>query len=129
MTTVIPAVTREGKWWEIEFSLGLDTDPQVTQARRLSDVNQAVIEYSRIARVQLDVIQTGTVTINDVDLRRAGQLISDQQSRARAEMARASHDLAKFVTLCHGLKIPMRDIAYLANISVQRVSQIVRNSK
>lgn len=129
MTTVIPKVIREGKWWEIEFNLGLDTDPQVTQSRRLSEVNEMVTEYARLSRVPVDSIQNGTVTVEGQELRRVGLAVAEQQSRARAEMARASSTLAVFVNLCYDLKIPMRDIAYLANISVQRVSQIVRSSK
>ncbi len=126
------SVRREGRWWMIRVNNGPKFS-NLTQARRLADVEPMARDLAYLnanvtpSTVEVNVLDV-TVDRDDVNLYTLGRMITERRAQARAEMARAAHELQKFVIGCSQLDVPVRDIAWLADISPQRVSQIVRNS-
>lgn len=121
-------VTRDGRWWVI----AVPEIDQLTQARRLADVEQNVRE---MIAVWLDVPVDSfavNVTIGDVGTVRA---VSERATLIRAErlaadeLARAAS--ARATELAHELAtagVPVRDIGAVLGVSFQRAQQLVSAS-
>jgi len=117
-------VTREGKWWMVSI-------PEIdglTQARRLSEVEQMAREY---ITVTLDV-RFSTVRVS-MKLGRVGAVDHPdeyaQAIRARREEARrlereAAEQAAHLARDLAAAEVPMRDIGTMLGVSHQRAHQL-----
>ena len=118
-------VTRDGRWWMIRI-------PEVdglTQARRLSEVDYmardylALVTHSPIERISVEVVSIEVPDYGDIS--RAAHRLVDERKRAAEEVARAQKFTAQYARDLVALKVPIRDVAELLDLSFQRVSQLV----
>jgi len=124
-TTHTALATREGQWWTV----AVPSVDGVTQARRLTDVEQMVRE---LVAVSLDMpladvaVDVQVQRVGDVDVE--ADLAAIRADRARAaELERAASDRAR--TLARALAaqhVPLRDIGAVMGVSHQRAHQLAR---
>jgi hypothetical protein len=118
-------VTRDGRWWMIRI-------PDVgglTQARRLSEVEYMARDYLALAtHTPIDQISVEIASIEvpgHGDISRPARQLAEDRKRAAEDVARAQEFTAQYARDLVALKIPIRDVADLLDVSFQRVSQLV----
>ena len=118
-------VAREGKWWMIRI-------PEVdglTQARRLSEVDYMARDYiALVTRTPIDRIRVHVASIDipgHGDISESAQHLVEGRILAAKRAAEIQELTGQYARDLVALKIPIRDVADLLDLSFQRVSQLV----
>jgi hypothetical protein len=118
-------VTRDGRWWMIRIP---DVDG-LTQARRLSEVDYMARDYIALAtHTPIDRIAVHIASIEVPgygDISRAARNLVDDRNEAAHRLAQAQEFIGQYARDLVALKVPLRDVAELLDLSFQRVSQLV----
>ena len=129
MTTYDVSVTREGRWWMVSVP---EID-QLTQARRLSEIEQAARE---LIAVTLDVpmstvdVSVKVEQVGDIrDVSGRAEAILKERAQAAELNRRAVEQLQQLVIQLASAKVPVRDIGELLEISHQRAQQLVSEAR
>jgi hypothetical protein len=118
-------VERDGRWWTIRI-------PDVgglTQARRLGEVDFMARDYLALAthtpieRIVVHVVSIDIPDWGDINSK-ARQLVEERKS-ATEKLAEAQESVGQYARDLVALKVPIRDVAELLELSFQRVSQLV----
>lgn len=120
-------IVRDGRWWMVNIP---EIDG-VTQARRLAEAETMAREY-----IALDqgvpyneiVVSTASVRMEDPAFRElldGAREIAQVRARARELESQANEMVREYCQWLVTYKVPIRDIAELLGISMQRVSQLV----
>ena len=118
-------VTRDGRWWMIRI-------PEIdglTQARRLSEVDYMARDYLALAThtpIERIVVHVVSICVpGHGDISGPAHHLAEDRKKAAEDVARAQEFTAQYARDLVALKIPIRDVADLLDVSFQRVSQLV----
>ncbi|MDQ1113917.1 hypothetical protein QE418_003365 [Microbacterium testaceum] len=124
MNKLYATATREGKWWMIRI-------PEIeglTQARRLSDADEAAREYVAVTLdVPLEDVQVDVKVawIGDLDVDRAMHEITEARTSALKLEREASECAVALAKHLAAKDVPLRDIGAIMGVSHQRAGQLV----
>jgi len=121
-------IRRDGRWWMV-YIPELDG---LTQARRLSEA--ALMGREWIAVSTGTPIDDVAVTIAGImvpgiaDIKAAADHIGVLRAAARRLELTAAEAMHKYAQGLSGVGVPVRDAAYLLNVSPQRISQLANET-
>lgn len=117
-------IERDGRWWMVAIP-ELDG---LTQARRLSEARLMAREWIAVTTgTPIDdiTVHVCSIVIPGVgDVHAAAAHISDLRAAAREVEATAADEMRHYAHDMTTAGIPVRDAAYLLDVSPQRISQL-----
>ncbi len=118
-------VTRDGRWWMIRIP---DVDG-LTQARRLSEVEYMARDYIALAThtpIDRIAVHVFSIEVPDYgDISRIARSLVHERNDAAHRLTQAQELIGQYARDLVALKVPLRDVAELLDLSFQRVSQLV----
>jgi hypothetical protein len=122
-------IERDGRWWMVRIP-ELDG---LTQARRLAEASLMGREWIAVSiGTPIDDI---TVHITSITVPGAGDIqagaasIHDLREAARRAESTAAEEMRHYVQVVNQADIPVRDVAFLLDVSPQRISQIAAGTR